>query len=76
MELPNSRRDKAPSRPPMPPSKTSRVGNGLCFIPSSAKGPHGNPQTSQANGYSPRLHGKSLLLKTQLIYIVKYESSS
>lgn len=61
MEPPNSRRDKAPSRHPTPPSKTSRAGNGLYGIAPSTKGPHGHPQTSQglakANGYSPHLDG-------------------
>lgn len=76
MEPPNDRRDKAPSRYPMPPSKTSGAGNGLYFIVSAAKGPHGNPQTSQANSYSLYPHGKSLLLKTQLIYVIKSETLS
>lgn len=42
----------------------------LSTIP-SAKGPHGNTQTSQAiakaNGYSPQLDGKALSTKTQLV---------
>lgn len=78
MEPLHSRRDKAPSRHPMPPSKTSRAGNGLYCMAPSTKGPHGHPQTSQvlakANGYSPHLDGKSPLLKT--VHIVKDEKSS
>lgn len=78
MEPLNSRRDKAPSRHPMPLSKTSRAGNGLYCMAPSTKGPHGHPQTLQvlakANGYSSHLDGKSPLLKT--VHIVKDEKSS
>lgn len=67
MELLNSRGDRAPTRPLLPPSETSIVRNGSQQIELLATEAHGNPQTTlaiaKAVGCSPQTNSEGLLLK-------------
>lgn len=71
MELPNNRRDNAPTRHFMPPSKTPSAGNGLQLVESLSKEAKWKPLNIiivKATGDSSRPTDKDLSLKTALIH--------